>query len=197
MALLTSEVQRIRFELGYSVMSSSVYVSSYFASLESILSSYLQSGASTTCATSVTAATSPTLVTLTLASVTGVSAGATVVIDVDARQERATVESVSGSTISVLLEKAHSGTYPVTVEGGEAIVRDLCNKLRDISEQVATSWSRSGVKKVDEIEFFEGASSVTKGLLHVRDVVRDDLASALGVENRNARRSSGGILEMY
>lgn len=200
MALLTSEVHRIRYELGYTVMSSAAfpYVGGYFASLESVLTAYLQAGATTTSATSVTAATTPTLVTLTLVSATGVSAGSTVVIDVDTRQERVTVESVSGSTVAVLLKKAHSGTYSVTVEGGESIVRDLCGRLRDVGDSIASSFTRAGIKKVDEIEFFEGGQSVLAALSTLREYLRDELAQACGVPNLNRlAKASGGTMELY
>src|SRR5215471_2659866 len=120
MALLDAELNRIRYELGYPGLS--VLAEPYIgiaAVFTRIVQPYLLSGASSTSSTAVTAATAPTLVTLTLASATGFDAGARVVIDVDARQEMVTVESVSGSTISVLLKLAHTGTYPVTVEGSE------------------------------------------------------------------------------
>lgn len=202
MALLTSEVQRIRYELGYTVMSTAAfpYIGGYFASLENILSTYLNAGATTTSTTSVTAATSPTLATLTLASATGFSAGSTIVLDVDSRQERATVESVSGSTIAVLLSLAHSGTYSVTVEGGEFIVRELLTKLRAVGDRLKLLISSAGIKKVDEIEFFEGGSGGIAALRSVRADIRNELASALGLRVpclSNAGRAPGGVMEIY
>ena len=192
MALLDSEINRIRYELGSPNLS--VLAEPYIgiaAVYTHIVQPYLLAGAKTTSTTAVTAATSPTLVTLTLASATGVEAGATVVVDVDARQERATVESVSGSTIAVLLSLAHSGTYPVTVEGGESIVRDILRKLRIIGDRLESSFGRAGIKKVDEVEFFEGGAVFTN-LMSQREYWRGELARVLfgsqasGTSNRMA-----------
>lgn len=197
MALLTSELRRIRYELGYNVLSvgAEPYIG-YHAVFDQVVAVYLSAGAKTTSSTTVAAATSPTLVTLTLASATGITAGDVVYIDEDARGERATVAAVAGSTISVLLTKAHGGTYPVTVEGGEAIVRDLLAKLYDVNEKTAAASATAGIKKADEVEWFGGASNSGgqfEALRKLRGYWQDELASALGVQNlRRVRSGSGG-----
>lgn len=203
MALLDAEVQRIRYELGYNVLSIGaepyVGVSQLF---EQVISQYLTAGESTTSATAVTSATSPTPVTLTLASVTGVEAGTPLVIDVDARQERAVVQSVSGSTVVVSLSKTHSGTYPVTVEGGEAIVRAILRKLQELGGLGSTglidrAGASSGIKKVDEIEFFSGSEGASGSRIEqmkaLREYWRDELASALGVERLNGSHGGSSV----
>lgn len=199
MALLTSELRRLRYELGYNVLSAGAepYIGVH-AVFETVIQTYLQAGAVTTCATAVTAATTPTLVTLTLASATDFTVHDAVVVDVDSRQERGVVQAISGSTISLLLTKAHSGTYFVTVEGGESIVRDLLRQCVDVASKIEAGASTAGIKKVDEVEFFENASRL-RALNDQRDYLRDELASALGVVNlRLARNATDrGVVELY
>ena len=114
----------------------------------------MQGGAATTSSTTVTSATTPTPVTLTLASATGFTVGCRVAIDVDARYESAIIETLSA---------AHAGTYPVSVEGGESIVREALRAIAACKAQLVGSGLRSaGLKRADEVEFYatqKGASS--------------------------------------
>jgi hypothetical protein len=207
MALLDSEVQRIRYELGYPNLNTAaepyIGIAAFFTA---VLQPFLLGGATTTSATPVTAASSPTPQTLTLASATGFSAGSIVIVDVDARQERATIQSLSGPSATVQLSLAHSGTYPVTVESGESTIRDILRQLRLISDgmngtpgQMTSILSRLGLKKVDDVEFFGGGNTLASQgvdplsqLLQVREFWRDELASAVGIQRLNGRSGSGG-----
>ncbi len=187
MALLDSEIDRIRYECGYNVLAAGAepYIG-VTAIFEQVIATYLRAGASTTSATAVTAADSPTPVALTLASATGFAAGARVWIDVDTRQEAATVQSISGAVITVQLSFTHSGTYPVTVAGGEGIVREILAHLRALDTQQDKVAQVAGLKKVDEIEWHPGGSSSesrTKSLQRMRMYWRDQLCHALGVAN--------------
>jgi hypothetical protein len=202
MALLTSEVRRIRAELGYNVLSAGAepYIG-VNAMFEQVIQTYMQAGASTTSATAVTAATAPTPVTLTLTSPTGFSQYDRIVVDVDDRQEIATASAVSGSTIVVQLSKAHTGTYPVSVEGGESIVRSILRKIDALDKPgglIEKSASTAGIKKADEVEFFGSAGEASRidAATKLRDRYRDELASVLGVANLWRRRSSGAV-ELY
>lgn len=203
MSLTSGEVQRIRFELGYNVLSANaepyIGVTSLF---DQIIQPYLTAGASTTSSTAVSASASPTPRTLSLANAVGFAAGDRVVVDVDSRQEAVTVQSVSGSNIIALLSLDHTGTYPVTVEGGESIVRAILRQIQAISGLGTASGGRfgaavsgAGIKKVDEIEFFGGGdgggySSTVGGTLERQlRYWRSELAAALGVENL---RDDGG-----
>lgn len=199
MALLDSEIARCKYELGYNLLTIAaepyIGVARVF---ELVIQPNLMAGATTTSATAVTAVAAGALaspVTLTLASVTGISAGDRVVIDVDSRQEAATVQNVAGSTITVLLSKAHTGTYPVTVERGESIVREILGRLRDIADKLGTSVVQQvGIKQVDEIEFFGGNMySVRREMQRMQDYWRSELASALGVENLRATQSGSAV----
>ena len=203
MALTTSEVSRLKYELGYPLLQAGAepYIGTS-AAFEQVIQPYLQAGASTTCATAVTASTTPAPVTLTLASATGFAAGNRIVVDVDDRQETPTVQLVNASTIVVLLSKTHSGTYPVTVEGGESMIREALDELRELHSSIKSAAIKAGIKRVDEIEFFEAkasdSSGVFGGLVLQRDYARDELASILGIANmRRNRRSAGARCAMY
>lgn len=209
MALLLSEVRRLKYELGYNVLS--VGAEPYIgvaAVFENVIQPYLTAGALTTSATAVTAATTPTPVALTLASAVGFAAYDVVVVDVDGRQERATVQDLAGAVVTLQLSKAHSGTYPVTVEGGESIVRGILQKLQFIDGMssggeagaLGGSIETSGIKKVDEIEFFGGAIAGVdrfKLISRAREYWRDELAAALGLERLNGGRGGGSSVAMY
>lgn len=208
MALLTSEVIRVRAELGYNVMGlQAIPYIGISAIFDEVIQQYITAGASTTSSTPVTAADEPTPQTLALGSGAGFSAGCRVVVDVDDRQEVVTVQNMPGAnSLTALMQKAHTGTYPVTVEGGESIVREHLQHLRLLNGpgSVLTRLADyMGIKKVDEIEFFGGGSGgLVDGkdpLTQVRSLIeyhRDELASALGVERLN-RRGGGGGVEIY
>lgn len=201
MALLDSEIQRIRHELGYTVMgvNAEPYVE-YFGAIDRIVQLYLNAGATTTSTTTVAVADTLTQRTLTLASATGFVAGATVYIDVLPQQERATIQSVSGSTIVVYLQNAHVGSYPVTVDGGEAIIREKLAQLYAIDKQLGSSLQTAGLKRVDEIEFYGGSTKTSQATMinQLRDMRRDELASALGLANMHrVRKGQGQCVSVY
>lgn len=215
MALLTSEIARVKSELGYSVMGIQALPYIGFTPIfDSVIQAYLTAGATTTSATAVTAAASalaPVNVTLTLASGTGFNAGDRIVIDVDQHQETAVVvDKPSANTVVVGLFKAHSGAYAVTVEGGESIIREKLQILRVLKSPngsmlgglLMSATETAGIKKVDEVEFFGGSGMLSEGqsslsqVLQMIEYYRDELASDLGVERKN-RRGGGGSCEMY
>lgn len=204
MALLTSELRRIKAELGYNVLASGAepYIGVH-AVFEQVVQTYCTAGAVTSSSTAVTAATSPTPVPLTLVSATGFSLFDRVVVDVDDRQEIATVSLVSGLAVTLQLSKTHSGTYPVTVEGGEAIVRDILRKIDHISKpggMLEKSGGTAGIKSVDEVEFFGASGEINrlKEIEKLRAYYRQELADALGVQNLRAlRRGGSDALSVY
>jgi hypothetical protein len=199
MSLSQSELRRIRYELGYNILNAGAepYVGTHSV-FDQVVQTYMQGGASTTSTTTVTAATSPTPVTLALASATGFTTGDVVIIDVDDRQERATIQSLVGGAMTVLLSKAHLGTFPVTVEGGESMVRELLARLREVDDKIAESRTSAGLKSVGRgaVEWFS-SGSVLSSLKKIQMDHRDELASLLGVPNLWRRRSGGGRCELY
>lgn len=214
MALLDSEIQRIKFELGYNLLNIGAvpYVQHMFV-FEQVIQPHLLGGAVTESSTPVTASVPavPTPVTLTLADATGFHVFDNIYVDIDTQQESAVVRQVTGNTIVVYLSKSHIGTYPVTVEagkdGGEAIVRELLKKLKEltgINGLYHTSISGAGIKRADDdVEFFpNGAYGGSKSRLQeIEDAIekyRDDLASAVGFPNlRRLRNAPRTALELY
>lgn len=208
MALTSSEVRRIKYELGYGLLSVAAepYVS-YVSLFDQIIQPYLTAGAATRSSTAVAAADTPTPATLTLVSATGISAGDRVVIDVDSRQESATIQALSGTSMTVLLTNEHSGFYPVEVEGGVSMVRAILRKLQAISglgasasfDAISQALATAGIKKMDEIEFFGDVPSSQTRIGQVKALQnywRDELASVLGIVRLNGG-GGGATVSMY
>lgn len=201
MALLDSEVYRIKAELGYNVLTiGAIPFVAHTALFEQVIVPYMSSGATTTSTTSVTAASTPTPVVLTLADATGFSAGATVVIDVDDRQERVTIEKLSGASMTVLLSKAHATSYPVTVEGGESIVREYLGYLAECRSKINAASKTAGLKSAGRgaVEWYggSGGGTVLSSLRSIQSHWRNELASVLGLANLS-RRGGGSRTEVY
>ena len=201
--LSADEMARIKAEIFDNVLSIGavpwIDVRAIYDVIQANVSS--SSVAPTTSATAVSAA-GPT--TLTLASVTGLSSGSRVVLDVDTSREVVTVRAVSGSTVSVVCAKTHSGTYPVEVESALTIVRGILADLEAIDQQERTAIPQAGVKRVDEIEFFGRAEGSVRDMLTAhRNSLRARLASATGLtgilRELMARASTGGAMgfEVY
>lgn len=193
MALTDAELARLKAELGYNLIGIAQPYINVVAIFEGVIQPYLGSGASTTSATAVTATTppSPAAVALTLASATGFHAFDRVVVDVDDAQETATVASVSGSTITVRLQKAHSGTYPVLVEGGESIVRELLSRIREVKAEMAETFGEGSIRKVDEVEFYQTGGTAFGNLGGQLWSWREELAAVLGIPSMWAQKRQG------
>ncbi len=214
MALLDSEIQRIRYELGYPNMNTAaepyIGIAAFFTQ---VLQPYLLDGASTTSSTPVTAAANPTPQTLTLVSATDFHAGDVIVVDVDSRQERATISSLSGTSAAVQLSLDHGpGSYPVVVEGGESFIREILTNLRLLTSGMNGSASdlaefrtRVGIKAiVGDVEFFGGGQTLASQgidpltqLMQLREFWRDELADAIGIERLNKKHGSGSSISVY
>lgn len=131
----------------------------------------------TSCATSVSAA-GPAV--LTLASVSGLSVGTRVQLDVDGARETVTVRAVSGLTISVVCRKTHEGTYPVEVESALTLVRGVLADLAAL-EHVSTidAFNALGLRRVDEVEWSDrGQLALVE---QARRTLRARLASMCGL----------------
>lgn len=194
MALLPGEIARLKAEMGFNVLSLGAEPFIGISQLwEIVIVPNLTAGTVTTSSTSVSASVPASLVSLALASITGFVAGARIVIDLDAQQETVTVESVSGSAVSALLAKAHSGTYPVTVEGPESIIREYLARIRDVKDRMARVFGTGALKQVDEVQFYQLVNGQTLfGALGDQLMYwRDELASALGIQSLWQRKRSG------
>lgn len=195
MSLLPSELLRLKSELGFNVLTvgAEPYIG-WTAIFDQVIAPNLTAGAVTTSSSSVTGdASCPTPSTIVLASATGFAVPARIVVDVDARQETVTLESLSGVNATALFTKSHSGTYPVTVEGGESIVREYLQTIRAVKAEMASTFGDGMIKKADEVEFYNANGTLTLfGSLGSQLAYwRDELASVLGIESLWRQRRGG------
>jgi hypothetical protein len=97
--------------------------------------------------------------------------------------------------ITVDLVGPHSGTYPVTQEGGESIVRDHLRSIMMVRQSILSARSVAGLSAADEVKWHQYKG---KGNARLRDLLQqlayyqDELASALGVVNLRRVRSTAG-----
>jgi hypothetical protein len=188
---------RVRYELGYSALT--VAGEPYFAiayAPEVALDS-LYSAESTTSVTTVSSTTAPTTITLALG--TGFFTGGRIHVDAGARREVVVAQYVSGTSLTALFTLAHSGTYSVEVESGEAMLRTILGQLDRVQSELASSSSTAGIKKADEVEFFNGSDgAVLSSLTTERNRWRDELGSLLKLPNlHNVKRGGATQLEAY
>jgi hypothetical protein len=198
LALTTAEIARIKYELGYNVLTvgAEPYIS-WVNLFDQIVAPNLPSGAATTSSTAVTAS-SGTVVTLVLASATGFASGDRVWVGADDNLETATIQSLSGANMVVTLSKAHSGTYPVYVDSGEGIVRELLDKIKATKTRLTATYGGGALKKVDEIEFWQGSKTLFGNIGDELMYWRDELASALGVFNAwRGKKTAGSSIAVY
>lgn len=209
MSLLESEVYRLRAELGYNVMGISalpyIGITPIF---DSVIQQYINQSAITESSTTLDATNLPYLqATIIVASMPATLVrGVRVIIDVDDLQEAVTVRSIVSSTsFTALIKNSHSGTYPITVEGGESIIREKMAQLRAVNGpggQLETAMFSAGIKAVDEIQFFGGMGAQSEGVdaltqaIMLQELYRDELASFLGIGRKN-RLGGGGYVEAF
>lgn len=214
MALRNEEITRLKFELGYNVtgVGAEPYIT-YQAVFDKAVQPYLIDLGSTS-STTVVAVDGGAVTTIYIAAnpvspsstqaLTFVS-GSSIVVDVGPSQEDATVQYVNGLAITVNLCKAHTGTYPVLIQGAERIVRDLFLRLDTLKDQIANiAPITAGVERSDEISLYGGGVNNRRGrskfedLIHQRTVARRDLAAAVGVPYlTDIRRGAGAGFEVY
>jgi hypothetical protein len=196
MALLDAELARIKAELGYPLVTVGQPYIGVTALFEQVIQVYMGAGATTTSSTSVTGDGTPN--TIVLADADGFDSGARVVVDVDGRQEKVTIQDLDGTDLTALFTKTHSGTYAVTVEGGESLVRE---KLAEIWTARVTRGQAKGLGAlkavVGDAEWYDsGMTSFASSTAEI-DVLRDELAAILGVPNRWRAQRSGSTLSVY
>lgn len=200
MAFSTSELARIKAELGYNLLltGADVYVG-VTSIFEQVVNGYISAEIATTSATSVTAHDSPMPVALTLASATGFTAGDQVIVDVDSRREKATIAALSGAAVTVQLTKAHSGTYPVSVVGPITIAKDILGKIDAVKAKMSGTFGAGALKRVDEIEFYAVGKNGKTQFGAMGDELaywRNELASVLGVPNAWEMRQGRGSVTL-
>ncbi len=198
--LLNSEIKRCKLELGYPLEASGAepYIG-IVAVFEQVVQAFLDGGATTTSSTAVSVQDEPTPVTIEVALATGFSLFDHVTVDVDSRRETATVSLISGTSVTLMLKKPHSGTYPVAVEGGESIVRDILSRIAAVKEELLQNFGAGALKSVDEISFYSIGNKTLFGTLGENLMFwRDELSGAIGVPNAwHSIKGSNGALSVY
>jgi hypothetical protein len=195
MAFTSAEIWEIKRELGYNLLQTgaTAYVG-VSQLLETVVNENIDAEISTTAtlATPISQASTPTPQTLTLADATSFSAGAIVGVDVDTRFERVAIQSKTGSDVVVQLKEAHSGTIPVALDGPIPLVREVLRKIREVKEEMGSTFGEGPLKKVDEIEWYEGNGTDTFGRLGDQLAYwRAELSAMLATPNLWERRAEG------
>ena len=185
---------RIRHELGYNLIQFGgepwVGVPAIF---DVVIKPYLDAGPKTTSSSEVVASDEPTQHTIKLDDVTGFLPGQRIVVDVDDSQEVVTIQGLTGPLLLASFSKAHNRTYPVTVEGGESIVRELLTNIREAKGKMASAVGTGSLKKVDEVEFYPGRGTYFEELKTQLEYWRNELASALGLRRKNGSQGSSRL----
>lgn len=196
--LSTAEVDRIRMELGWNVLSIGAEPYIGHARIFDIIQQNVQ-GASVAATTASTAVTAAGVATITLASVSGLSAQTRVQLDTDAQRETCTIIAVSGSAITVLCRKTHGSAYLVEVESALTLVRGLLSDLSAL-EQVQTldAFNSLGLKQVDEVVWRDGEKGLFDYVNEARESLRGALARACGIPTQSAaQRGRSSAVEVY
>lgn len=194
MPLTTGELDRIRAELGYNVLNvgAEPFIGVH-AVFSQVIQPYLREGADTTSSTTVAASAAGSLVSLSVASATGISLHERIAVDVDSSFEMGTVRAISGTTIGVILSKTHAGTYPVTVDGGLQQVRECLSAIYAAKLKIAGLNGTGALKVVDEVQFYDSRQKSRLKLFQEQvEFWRDELASRLGIPRKSPQASGGG-----
>jgi hypothetical protein len=102
----------------------------------------------------------------------------------------------------VLLTKVHSGgssSFPVSVEGGESIIREILQQISLTRAQRAKSGGRGALKEViGDVSWYDTGKSAFESSTAEIMALRDELAAVLGVANMwRMRASAGQRLSVY
>lgn len=189
------EMQRIKYELGDTVLNVGAQPWIGIRSVWNVIKDNVL-GSDTPPTSSSTTVSAVGAVSITVASVTDLVAGTRVQIDVDGQRETCTVRAVTGSALSLITRKLHSGTYPVEIESSLTIVRGIISDLTQL-EQVNTlaSFDQLGLRRVDEVEWAEKGASYW--IEYGKQILRRKLASACGVSWIYSASRGGSGLEVY
>lgn len=174
MAISDSEVESLRFHLGYGNINVGAYPytpDGFKELFKDVVAPNLTGDVETS---SVTPITGGNVATVTPLSMTGIVTNARLVVDVGDDAEIVAVRSVTVTAFSARFAKAHSAGYPVALLGGQA-------RLRLLLGQADTAWqalqdpsvgSTAGLKQVDkgDVEWFQGFQVLKDRLSHYRSI---------------------------
>lgn len=199
MAITSSEVESLRFHLGYGNVGVGAYPytpDGFKELFEQVIGPNLTGDTETSATSSTTAG---AVATVTPASMTGIVAYARLVCDVGDDAEIVTVRSVTATTFSARFAKAHAGSWPIALLGGQARLRLLLGQADTAWQamQDASVGSTAGLKQVDkgDVEWFQGFQVLKDRLSHYRAIV-GEISSLVRVQPAWAG-GGGRVLEAY
>lgn len=200
MPLTTSEIDSLRHHLGYGNIGAyaAPYTPDGFLELFSlVIAPNLSEGAQTSATTSIDGTGT---VVVTPAAMTGITAYESLVVDTADQAEAVVVKAVTATTFTANFAKAHtSGGYPIAVMSGIARLRlllwDADSAWRALN--AASVGSTSGIKKVDEVEFFGDGSAALKARTSHYLTICQNIASLVQVAPRGAESCKSSRLEAY
>lgn len=195
-SLTDDEMSRIRAELADNILNAnaSLYVdvrSLYSVIRDNVLSSTI---AATSSSTTVSVA-GPTSITVT--TVAGLVVGTMIQLDADSQRESVRIRAISGSVLSVICKKTHSGTYPVENESALTLVRAVMSDLAALEQGAALdSLDSLGLQQVDEV-IWRTDQNITQSIETARGALRKRLASLCGLGWILAAGTNSNAFEVY
>lgn len=200
MALTTEEIESLRFHLGYGnigAMGAPYTPDTFLEIFSQVVSPNLSTGTETSATTAITAGAT---VVVTPAAMTDIAAYGTLVVDVGEDAEVVVVKAVTVSTFTAAFAKAHSSAgYPIATMSGTARLRMLLWDA-DAAWKVLNSKgiiSRAGIKKVDEVEFFEDGAYMSERVSQYVNIVTSIAALVQVAPNWAETKSGRCRLEAY
>lgn len=202
MALTDSEIESLRFLLGWGNIATAAYPytpDGFYEVFYDVVAPNLTEGAETTAAVAIASA---GIATVTPASMTDIVAYARLVIDVGDDEETVTVRAVTATTFSARFTRAHAAPYLIAVESGLTRLRGLMARaFRVLSEKTGTKiTSSAGLKMVGqgEVEWFGSTSALTATDAQLLSI-RREISSLVRVPlaDDHAGGSCGGMVETY
>jgi hypothetical protein len=164
MAITDSEIERLRFFLGWGNLDVAAYPytpDGFFEAFYDIVAPNLTTGAESTVAVSIAAA---GIVTVTPAAMTDIVPWTRLVVDVGSDEETVTVRATTATTFTARFEKAHAASFPIAVDSGTTRLRSLLAKAEaTLAEKTGTKISSAaGLKMVGqgEVEWFGVTSAL-------------------------------------
>jgi hypothetical protein len=164
MAITDSEIERLRFFLGWGNLDVAAYPytpDGFYEVFYGVVAPNLTTGAESTVAVSIAAA---GIVVVTPASMTDIVPWTRLVVDVGSDEETVTVRATTATTFTARFERAHTAPFPIAVDSGTTRLRSLLAKAEaTLAEKTGTKISSAaGLKMVGqgEVEWFGVTSAL-------------------------------------
>lgn len=199
MSLTTSEVQSLRFHLGYGNVTTGAYPytpDGFYELFRDVIAPNLDTGNDTTGSGTITSGSAGTV---TVLSLTGIVARERIVVDVGDDAEIVVVKATGTLTFAAAFAKDHSGSYPVSTLSGEQRLRMLLNDADKAWQKAQSSaiTKTAGLKQLDRgaIEWFHAGAVLHDTMSHYRSIVQS-ISDLVRVKPRSFYEGSGR-LEAY